>query len=873
MKKCSHALMIAGMSLVLATGGISAAETGPNGSAPNAIERSTPLPPHPQMMSDYYYLVQRLKEAGKASRQEMMSSLHEERANPMFLLKGEELQSLETYIWLATWDDGVRKAVEEAGAEVTAEDPARYLLQAWIPLDKVEDVAGVAGVRQLRRPNYGIAAAGSVITEGDDILGTSFIRSLGTVNGCGVNVGIVSQGLFSPGGSATASQQGSNADPRIITGNLPPYNPNLPDASSQQGPVDCLYPQSPGELVPDAIDFSEVPSPLARFLGAVEVFPQSFTIHDVGEIDELDRNRLPEGAAMSEIVYDLAPGSRFFYSGVNTDVELSQRRQFLVNKGVDVIVDDMVFYGSGRLDGTSTISREAQKIVLEEDISYVTATGNYTQPPSDAGLSSAFATARRFPLFVNGMFSPAPGFNDSKFHNFSAGRNPQIIDRELTISPVNGAIDVILIWDDIWDDQNPRATDDLDLFLFDFLGVEGSNIIASSQNIQNGTGLPFERIAQRIPGGRHVLSISRKDISNSAPALFSLIILQGTVQANDTVYLTHGLAGNNGDALPPVITVGSVDAKIGIEQIDSTTVPGRTPGPGRAFDNSYLKWFTTQKTPSVVSYSNVRTQSIPQFNGSSAAAAHIGGLMSLLRHKFPSIQAYEYYDMLRQTEVPGFQDFPNASELLESEMALFGNSPRYLRVNGFDVFANLRDMMASPAARARSTMLPTFSDTVGWQQSPRIEPYNEPSFYQGQQGLEISPGGQGNVFGFWQTPLLTLPTEDGPSTELRTDQIYELTARVGTDESDPRLVPDFRLRLTSNMGDETSLMVVAGRNADNAPTSVGGKEYKLYFRPSDADVAEQGVRFALDLLHFNEHDNPDATLYLQDVSFRELPLP
>ncbi len=815
--------------------------------------------PHPKMTSEFFYLTQGLKAASRDGRKAFTKGVVGATPNGVCRLKGENNDVIETYVWLENWDESVRASVAKAGAEITGEDEKRYLLQAWIPLASLEDIASLPGVRQLRRPSYGVPASGNIMTEGDSNLNTNFVRSLGRLNGNGIDVGVISRGLFNaalpydrPGAD------GADADERVESGNLPSY--------VGSGSGDTAENRTSG------------------YLGNVKLFPQTLAVHDSPSTPDpetgtspLESTPMAEGGAILETIYDIAPGARLFYADGSTDIDLHTARNFLRGQGVDVIVDDVIFYDSGRYDGTSVISREAQSIALNNDIVYIVSAGNFT-PPYVNTTEGLPLKATRFPLYVNGQFSPRQGQTNTKFHNFAAASNPAVRDESLTISPQGGFIDVILVWDDNWDDTLPRASDDLDLYLLDIGSLNISSAVASSTDLQNGSGRPIERITAALSTNTpYSLVIARKDVSSSAPTLFSLVILRGIVDSSDVKYLTHGVPGNNADALPPVISVGAIDAVRGIDNVSSDSIPGTSPGPGRSLANDFVKWYTDQEVPAVVSYSNTdslssRRSSQGRFTGSSAGAAHIGGLVALLRHGYRDVPSYDFYNLLRDTEYDVTLPYPTATPLLVSELSIYKNQPHYFRVNGYDAHVNF----ATNSTRRRVTRnsyVSTYGENLPWQSSGPIENFDEPRFFESQQGIAISPGGKQDVFGFWQTDLLALPDGNGgTTTELRTDRVYALKARIGTDEQNPILVPDFRLRLTTGGSDESALLVIAGENANaaNTPNTIGGKEYTLYYRPSNEEIAKQGIRFAFDLIHFDPKDNSNATLYIQDVTFSEL---
>ncbi len=797
--------------------------------------------PHPGMTSEYHHLVEQLRDSDMAGRDKLRKSVHEERVQPLFELRGEENQEIETYVWLEHWTPTAREALEALGCEVVAEDESRYILQAWVPLDAVEEVAALPGVRHLRRPSYGIPAMGSVLTQGDANLNTNFVRQLGNVDGTGLRVGVISHGLWNEG-SFPAPEQGTNHDLRIVTGNIPP------DPSSDDGVT------------------------FGRF-GSVRIFPPSFSQHT------LPGNLMTDGAAVLETLFDIAPGAEYIYARARTSAEMETARNHLLGQGVDVIVDTMVFYDVGRFDGSSTVSRRAQQIMLNHNVIYVSATGNQSIFRADTFPN----TPQRFPLFVNGHFTANPDPNVGKFHNFAAARNTSNRVEGLVIQPINGVIDVALVWDDVWDDHNPRAADDLDLYLVNATTLDISTPFASSTNRQDGFGLPFERITHHTFSDAAVV-INRADQTNDSRTLFTLVILQGLIPDRpSTQYLTHGVAGNNGDALAPVLTVGGIDATQGVNRVYRGSVPGVEPGPGRALNNDFVRWYSTQRGPAVMSYTNTFAfsaggppplsfdQTAP-FPGTSAAAAHMGGLVTLLRHSYPEIPAWRYYELLRDTSPPPVGDFPSATPLQVDKLAEFQNSPDYRRVNGFDAWMNIGEALAM-GDLGKSAFISTIEGALEWEESGSEVGFEPPVFGKSGEAITVSPGGKNNVFGFTQTPVLEFPDgKGGSTTELDPDSVYLLTVRVGSDQTDPKQVPHFRLRLMSGGSDQAVMKTVAGvhASAGNPPTSVAGREYLLFYRPSTPEIAEQGVRFAFDLLHFLEEPNSDATLYIHDIGFRKV---
>ncbi|MBI1289734.1 hypothetical protein GC173_00625 [bacterium] len=892
---------------------------------------------HPHLTSEFASIVKTLRSKSAQDRASFAGSGHAERAFPIVNLKGSNHDQVEAYIWLEKWDATVRSSIEALGVEITGEDRESLILQGWIPLDLVETVADVKGVRSIRRPSYGIASAGSVTTEGDAFLATTFLRTFAGVDGNGIQVGVLSNGLFNPFFPSGVTEDeiiGSNADPRVQSGDLPAYGGDPNDPAPTAGYLGNI------EVFPRSLDLHVATSPYTSTgyqtvsrgdsfnfrgttvtitgltattvtvqlndpgsgtsVGAVSVGGSAPPVVFLGDYEvALDRifegtsasinvsynptgiATAPEGAAILEVVHDLAPKATLLYASGTTTVNLRAGRDFLVRRGADVIIDNMIFFDAGRFDGTSVISREAQVLAQTKDIVYLVSAGNYTAPPvnAGAGAENLGASSGRFPLYINAFFDPRGDSSANKVHNFASGRLADVRDDYLTLLPQNGVIDVALLWDDVWDDANPRATDDLDLYLNEIRGSQIGSIVASSVDVQSNSGLPYERITVTPGETRYALFIKRKNSADSSRRLFTLMVFQGTVAGEDVKYLTHGVPLNNADALPPVISVGAIDLSGGGLNVLADSIPGLTPGPGRQSSNGYLKWYLNQKTPSVVSYSGVSTLSTSQFDGdgsyaiapftgSSAAVAHVGGMVALLRHSRRTLPSYDYYNLLRDTNTVG-RDYPNAV-IVNPEVSQYVNAPTFYRPNPFDIWSNFTAGAKSETRQA--VPIPAFGVANEWTSSGPIADFPQPVFGNSNGTLTISGNGQTNAAGWWQSPLFQFTDEDGNTgTALSADKVYELTARVGCDESDPTKVPNFRLRLITGNNDEAVTMDISGMTveASNTPTTVAGKEYRLYYRPTNAAVGNQGVRFALDLANFDPLDNASATIYLNEVTLRE----
>lgn len=848
---------------------------------------------HPKITDDLLAVVDRVKAAkSKAEVADLKQQVIKGRGNPLFVTKDDD-RLVEVYIALHELSDAAVSDVRKAGVQVDIVAEDRPLLQGLVPVELLESVADLDVVREVRLPSYGIpTASGRVTTEGEARLGISFVRrrsiqSLpGMVDGTGVNVAVLSTALFD-GGSLPARSCGplQQSFDTTVEGRSVLSRSDLPSTDPCENlPAGYLGSNDPGE--------------------GVRILPASYSEHLI-DADEQDTSLVPfpEGSAMLEVVHDIAPGASLYYGRGRTSLELQKNRGFFMlslDDPADVIIDNLVFTDEGRFDGSSAIAKDATDLCRKYNVPYFVSVGG-TTAPDPSGVTEPL----RFPMMITDLFNGDTRANRAKAHSWSKG---VLENRDEGLSfDTDAPIDVTLVWDDYWSDTKPRATTDFDLYLVPRSTLSLSQAVAASVRIQNGSGTnPIERLTY-FPNALTpplALVMIRADGTNDSKTLFTLVIESGRV--SESKYLTHGIPLNNADALKPVVSVGDVDIT-NDDTISSWAVPGRNPG-NPALDR-FLGWYEGQRAPTIVSYGSVTTWTttlLPspvteqsprelKFWGPSAAVAHMGGYAALLRHRFPEMPTYRLGELLSDTS--GIADDgsftpPFAKDVTPEETRTWPNAPRYLETNGGALYAALEDGITDPyggletkvdlpvaapetvVADAAGTTAPAATDTVddqaGWNSvadgaEVRIT----------DMGLEIS-GGSSSATGAWVSPLLAIqdPGASSPRTQLRTDRIYSLQARVGSTESNAAKVPDFRLSVASDGGGEVYALTVGNaEQGGNPPTTIGGNVYNILFAPSTSQIAEDGFRFVFELLGAAEGDNAGATLVLRDVTLRELPLP
>ena len=127
------------------------------------------------------------------------------------LVKVNEEGSIQTYIHVLTFGPEERAQLESNEVIIEIVNEKLRIIQAWIPFNRIYEIARLPFVKRIKAPSYATPRVGSVTTEGDTILRADEIRALG-YDGSGVKVGVISNGV-----DHLASAQAINDLPPNIT--------------------------------------------------------------------------------------------------------------------------------------------------------------------------------------------------------------------------------------------------------------------------------------------------------------------------------------------------------------------------------------------------------------------------------------------------------------------------------------------------------------------------------------------------------------------------------------------------------------------------------------------------------------------------------
>ncbi len=189
-----------------------------------------------------------------------------------------------------------------------------------------------------------------------------------------------------------------------------------------------------------------------------------------------------EGAALLEIVHDLAPGADlYFATGLGGKARLAANIDALCRAGADVIVDDVVYIEEAAFQ--DDVIAQAVTAAVADGCFHFSGAGNWGNltHTTRGGRSGVWEGD-----FVAGTAFTVAGVNVGTRHAFATDMEENALT---TVLPTwRGSI--TLQWADPWF----ASDNDYDLFLVDSEGA----VVASSTNVQSGSQRPLEVIETEI---------------------------------------------------------------------------------------------------------------------------------------------------------------------------------------------------------------------------------------------------------------------------------------------------------------------------------------------------------------------------------------
>jgi subtilisin family serine protease len=518
--------------------------------------------------------------------------------------------------------------VVRGGAQIEHVSDRDRRVRARVRPEHLPEIARIAGLTAVH-PLYGaVQNAGAVPGEGDTAIHADSARRRFEVDGTGVSVGILSDTF-------------NHVIHGMVTGTG--CDRRLTGASSQLS----------GDLPPAVVMLNDGPS-----------------------------RGSDEGAALAEIIHDIAPGAALSFASAYPDEStFADNIDALIACGARVLVDDVLFFAEPMFqDGI--VAQAAQRAV-DGDVAFFSAAGNQ----GIGGIDAVYRDAVPERSDDSGMVS------GDDFHDFGNGNR----FAGITV-PAGCGIRLVLQWDEPFSGVlGPGAVTDLDLYLFG-TNTPGGAIVAAATDTQGcartgGRGGDPLEIASYINHARTPATVyvavdhvcGRADVHFRVVTFPSCVLDQYTFDAAFTGPQLYGHPAAAGVAAVAAVSFADAAGALAPIPVEPFSASGGTlvipldptgapfaAGPERRFKPDLAAPDGVNTTFFGVD-SPIDSDGFPNFFGTSAAAPHAAAVAALLREARPALAADALTAILRATArdvaAPG-RDARAGDGLVDAEAAL-----------------------------------------------------------------------------------------------------------------------------------------------------------------------------------------------------------
>jgi subtilisin-like proprotein convertase family protein len=348
-----------------------------------------------------------------------------------------------------------------------------------------------------------------------------------------------------------------------------------------------------------------------------------------------------EGTAMMEIVHDVAPGANLVFATAFNGPEsfADNIRRLRFEYGADVIVDDIIYLFESPYQ--DDVIAQAVEDVVADGAVYVSSAGN--EGNQNDGTSGTWEGDFK----AAGTLATLP--SGYTVHNFGDKVISNRIERQ------GGPL--MLHWSDPGTLSAPAASNDYDLFVLD---NDLRNVVLAATDLQDGAGMPLEYLGYNLPPGFRVV-VARHPNAETRAIRVALFRGELGLSTNGGTY-GHNSAAN-------ALGVAAVDAAeaAGGEFIAGPTTPVElfsADGGRRVFydrDGNELKpgkvTFASnggelRQKPDIAGADGVQTTLPPStglnpFYGTSAAAPHVAAIAGLVKAAVPTATSLQIRNALK----------------------------------------------------------------------------------------------------------------------------------------------------------------------------------------------------------------------------------
>ncbi|MEZ5324384.1 MAG: S8 family serine peptidase [Verrucomicrobiales bacterium] len=379
--------------------------------------------------------------------------------------------------------------------------------------------------------------------------------------------------------------------------------------------------------------------------------PDSFTILPGRSGIGIEGNE-GEGTAMAEIVHDLAPGAQIFFAEAGPGkAGFAESIVLLREAGCQLIVDDISYPNEWQFQDDEI--GQAINQVVDDGALYFSSSGN------EGSLKRGTSTTWEGDFVDGGTVDLLPA---GTVHSFGAQNFNRLNDGESSANLQ-------------WSDEYHTSSNDYDLVILD---ADGTSIVSSSTDIQDGSQPPMESIDEVQPGERIVIWKA-----DEAEARYVRLSCTGSPLEIATAGQTIGHA-----ATAKCICVASSDASAAAPESFTTASvveDSSSDGPHKMFyfpdgtpitpGNFLASGGVTIQSPAITAGDGGAT-SVPgfeQFYGTSAAAPAAAAVAALVWSRQPGLDNGQLRSLLEAScldiEDPGF-DINSGHGILMADLAL-----------------------------------------------------------------------------------------------------------------------------------------------------------------------------------------------------------
>ncbi len=356
-----------------------------------------------------------------------------------------------------------------------------------------------------------------------------------------------------------------------------------------------------------------------------------------------------EGAAMMEIVHDMAPGAQLFFATADTgEASFAANIQTLrFTYGCDIIVDDVSYFDEPVF----------QDGVVAQAVNAVTANGAlyFSAAANSGNLDSGTSGTWEGDFSYSGVsLTTAKGY--VALHNFGDPTSPRTTD-PLTSAPSSG------VWLH-WADPNTASSNDYDLFI---LNSTGTTVKCASTAVQNGSQAPLEYC---YPGSNYTGAAAGDQIviaiASGATRALHIDTERATIAiATSGATFGHNAAASTFTTAATYWNAAHTGARIFPGGAADPVETFSSDGPRKIFFNpdgtpispgNYLfatGGGTTLQKPDATGTDGVSTATpgfLPFF-GTSAAGPHAAGIAALVKSANPALTNTQIRSILTDTAI------------------------------------------------------------------------------------------------------------------------------------------------------------------------------------------------------------------------------